>query len=171
MGSKRSYGRGERQQKTNPAVDHWRGVTGSQAPDGGNVRSFLAPNILLGALLLSQLTACADARLRVRDQGTGVAVVQARVYELRPGGDVLLDEADADGALALRLPADEQAIIAVRAEGFVQWSKSVAWLRSQPSPLLIQLEPAWMADFRRTGTKPSEIVVPPPCPCLHLKSR
>jgi hypothetical protein len=157
--------------KTNPAVDHWWGVTGSHFPNGGNVRSLLAPNILLGTLLLSQLTACADARLRVRDQGTGVAVVQARAYELRPGGEVFLDEADADGALALRLPADEQAIVAVRAEGFVQWSKSVAWLRSQPSPLLIQLEPTWMGDFRRTGMKPAEIVVPPPCPCLHLKSR
>jgi hypothetical protein len=158
-------------QKTNPAVDPWWGVTGSQFPDGGNVRSLLAPNILLSALLLSQLTGCADARLEVRDQGTGVAVVQAQAYQLRPGGDVLLADADADGAMAVRLPADEQAIVAVRAMGFVQWSKSVAWLRSQPTPLLIQLEPTWMGDFRRTGTKPSEIVVPPPCPCLHLKSR
>jgi len=114
---------------------------------------------------------CADVRLTVRDHGTGVAVVQARAVELRTDGDRTLADADAEGRLSLRLPADDAAILAVRAEGFVQWSKSVGWLKQQPLPLTIQLEPVWMAGFLQTGKKPSEIIVRGPCPCSHPKAK
>lgn len=158
-------------QKTNPAVDHWRGVTGSQLPDGGNVEPLTAAKLFLSALLATQLLGCVDARLQVRDLRTGAAVVQAQAFELRPTGDVCLDEADAAGNLSLHLPVDEQAIVAVRAGGFMQWSKPVAWLRSQPLPLTIHLEPVWMAGFLHTGLKPGDIIVREPCHCTHPKAQ
>ena len=123
------------------------------------------------AAALIFLSGCADARLTVRDQGTGVAVVQAHAVELRVTGDRTLAEADAQGGLALRLPDDDQAIVAVRAEGFVQWSKSVGWLKKQEQPLVVQLEPIWMAGFLQTGKKPSDLIVRGPCPCSHPKAK
>ena len=160
------------------AVDHAQGVTGSPSRHGGNVRSLTSPTCVFAAALIC-LSGCADARLTVRDQGTGVAVVQARAVELRADGERLLAEADEQGRLSLRLPANDQAIVAVRAEGFVQWSKSVAQirdqlrdqLRAQQPPLMIQLEPIWMAGFLQTGKKPSEIIVRDPCNCSHPKAK
>ncbi len=146
-------------------------MTGSQLPDGGNVEPLTGVKLFLCGLLAAQLLSCADARLQVRDQGTGVAVVQARAFEMRSTGDVLLGEADAGGNLSLHLPADEQAIVAVRASGFVQWSKSVAWLRHQPPPLTIQLVPLWMDGFLHTGLKPADIIVREPCHCTHPKAQ
>ena len=131
---------------------------------------FSVPNGILGAALIC-LSGCADARLAVRDQGTGVAVVQAHAVELRADGDRTLAEADAQGSLALRLPDNDQAIVAVRAEGFVQWSKSVGWLRKQQTPLIIQLEPVWMSGFLQTGKKPSEVIVRGSCNCSHPKAQ
>ena len=148
-------------------VDHPQGVTGSQSRHGGNVRSLTC----VCAAALIYLSGCADARLTVRDQGTGVAVVQAHAVELRADGDYTLAEADAQGSLALHLPDNDQAIVAVRAEGFVQWSKSVGWLKKQPPPLIIQLEPVWMAGFLQTGKKPSDIIVRGPCNCSHPKAQ
>ena len=123
------------------------------------------------AAALIFLGGCADAHLTVRDQGTGVAVVQARAMELRVDGDRPLAEADAQGRLSLVLPADDQAIVAVRADGFVQWSKTVAWVRAQQPPLTIQLEPVWMAGFLQTGKKPSQVIVRGPCNCSHPKAK
>lgn len=152
------------------AVDHPQGVTGSPSFNGGNVRSPTDWTCVFAAALIC-LSGCADARLTVRDQGTGVAVVQAHAVELRADGDRTLADADAQGRLDLRLPAHDEAIVAVRAEGFVQWSKPVAWIRQQQPPLTIQLEPIWMAGFLQTGKKPSDIIVRGPCPCSHPKAK
>lgn len=151
-------------------VDRRQGVTGSPFPHGGNVRSLnLTTYACIAAFIC--LMGCADARVTVHDQGTGVAVVQARAVELRADGDLILADADDHGRLALRLPTDDHAIVAVRAEGFVQWSKSVAWLRAQHMPLTIHLEPVWMAGFLHTGKKPSNIIVRGPCLCSPPKAK
>jgi hypothetical protein len=116
------------------------------------------------------LTGCSTARFDVRDQGTGVPMVQARAVVIVHGREEEADTADASGRLKVSLPDTPDAVIAVRAQGFVQWSKTVAWIRTQPQPLAIELEPVWMSDFLKTGLKPSQIVEPKGCNC-HPKAR
>lgn len=121
------------------------------------------------ALLL--LGGCSSMQMTVRDQGTGAAVINARAVELTRSDERPLDEATAAGRLSFRLPAAPTAIVAIRAQGFIQWSKSVAWLRAQPQPLVIELEPVWMGRFLETGKKPSEIVTPSGCHCPRAKTQ
>lgn len=117
------------------------------------------------------LAGCTSARLVVHDQGTGVAVVHARALVLTAGHEEEVDAADAEGRLSVALPSDPEAIVAVRATGFVQWSKPVRWFSAQPQPIAIELEPAWMDGFLKTGLKPSEIAVPKGCACHQQKAR
>lgn len=116
------------------------------------------------------LMGCSTVRFDVRDQGTGVPMVQARAVIIEEGREDEADSADASGRLKVALPDDPDAVVAVRAQGFVQWSKTVAWIRAQPQPVAIALEPVWMSDFLKTGLKPSQIVDPKGCNC-HPKTR
>ncbi len=117
------------------------------------------------------LCGCSSVQVTVRDQGTGAAVINARAVELSGSDERQLDDATADGRLSFYLPEASTAIIAIRAQGFIQWSKSVAWLRAQPQPLIIELEPVWMGRFLQTGKKPSEIVTPSGCHCPRAKTQ
>lgn len=123
--------------------------------------------VCLASLLL---VGCSTVRLDVRDQGTGVPMVQARAVVIEQGREDEVDAADASGRLSVSLPDAPDAVVAVRAQGFVQWSKTVAWIRAQPQPVAIALEPVWMSDFLKTGLKPSQIVDPKGCNC-HPKAR
>ena len=120
---------------------------------------------LLLALPLLALAGCTRAHLVVTDQGTGVAAVQARAVVISGGREQEVDSADGAGRLSFAIPEAPDAIVAVRAQGFVQWSKTAAWLRAQPQPVAIDLEPLWMGRFLATGQKPSQIVTPVPCHC------
>lgn len=113
---------------------------------------------------------CADARITVRDRSNGVALVRAHAVELTATGERELATADARGRLDLRLPAADTAIVAIRAEGFVQWSKSAGWLRQQQPPLQIQLEPVWMAGFL-SPPKAVEITTVKPCNCPQQRAK
>lgn len=117
------------------------------------------------------LTGCGSTHVIVRDQGTGAAVINARAMQLDGGTERELDTASADGRMSFSLPATPESVIAVRAAGFVQWSKTVAWLRTQPQPLTIDLEPVWMGTFLKTGKRPSEIVTPSGCNCAGKKAQ
>ena len=123
------------------------------------------PVILFASFVLSALLGCADTRLQVRDQGTGVAVVYAQAVVIAQGRERIVDEADATGRLALRLPHDPTAVVAIRAQGFLQWSKPVTWFAGQPQPLTVELAPLWLDKFLETGLKPSQIVEPKGCNC------
>ena len=125
-------------------------------------------SIVCAAVLL--LTGCSTVRLDVRDQGTGVPMIQARAVVIDHGREDEADNADASGRLKVALPDAPDAVVAVRAQGFVQWSKTVAWIRAQPQPLAIELEPVWMSDFLKTGLKPSQIIDPKGCNC-HPQAR
>jgi hypothetical protein len=128
----------------------------------------LPSGIVLWLVLLA-LTGCANTRVQVRDQGTGVAVVYAQAVVIANGHEQVVDEADAGGWLALRLPRDPQAVIAIRAQGFLQWSKPVPWFAGQAQPMLVELAPLWLDEFLKTGLKPSQIVEPKGCNCHHQR--
>ena len=127
------------------------------------------PVFVLSCLLCGILTGCADTRLQIRDQGTGVAVVYAQAVVIADGRERIVDEADAAGRLAVRLPHDPTAVIAVRAQGFRQWSKPVTWFAGQTQPLTVELAPLWLDKFLETGLKPSQIAEPKGCNCPHRR--
>ncbi len=140
------------------------------------MRTVFRTGVFIGGLAICGLglSSCANARFIVHDQGTGVAVIQARAVEVRSagaGGEILLADADDHGRMAVRLPANDDAIVAVRADGFVQYSKTAGWLRAQPQPLSIPLAPLWLSEFLRTGKKPSEIITVKPCHCPAAQVR
>ena len=122
--------------------------------------------VMVGLTLLS---GCSSTQLMVRDQGTGAPVINARAVQLSGTDEHELASANSAGRLAFALPSAPDAIVAVRAQGFIQWSKTVAWVQAQPQPLTINLEPVWMGRFLQTGKKPSEIVTPTGCRCPHKK--
>lgn len=117
------------------------------------------------------LSGCSSTHLIVRDQGTGAAVIHAQALHLAGADEYELASANAAGHLGLRLPAAPDALVAVRAHGFIQWSKTVAWVQAQPQPLTILLEPVWMGRFLQTGKKPSQIVTPSGCNCPGKKAQ
>jgi hypothetical protein len=123
------------------------------------------------ALAAVLLGGCTGARLVVHDQGTGVAVVHAQALILAGGQEEEVDSADAAGRLHVSLPADPEAVVAVRASGFLQWSKPVRWFSTQPQPVVIDLEPVWMGNFLKTGLKPAQIVESKGCACHQQKAR
>jgi hypothetical protein len=132
----------------------------------------MRPLVVTRALVLcgcAILSGCGGTRLEVRDRGTGVAVVQAQAVIIAEGRETVVDEADGQGRLSVSVPSAPDAVIAVRARGFLQWSKPVAWFRQQPQFIAVDLEPVWLGDFLNTGVKPSQIVTPQGCPCHRSK--
>ena len=119
--------------------------------------------------LCTALSSCGGTRLEVRDRGTGVAVVQAQAVIIAEGRETVVDDADGQGRLSVSVPSASDAVVAVRARGFLQWSKPVAWFQQQPQPIAVDLEPVWLGDFMKTGVKPSQIVDPQGCKCHRSK--
>ena len=132
----------------------------------------MRPLVVTQAVVLSLCAAvsgCGGTSFEVRDRGTGVAVVQAQAVIIADGRETVVDEADGQGRLSVNVPSAATAVVAVRARGFLQWSKPVAWFDQQPQPVLVNLEPVWLGDFLKTGVKPSQIVEPQGCPCHRSK--
>jgi hypothetical protein len=132
----------------------------------------MRPLVVTQALILPLclvLSGCGGTRLEVRDRGTGVAVVQAQAVIIAHGRETVVDEADGQGRLRVTVPSDSEAVVAVRARGFLQWSKPAGWFLKQPETVSVDLEPVWLGDFMKTGVKPSQIVTPQGCKCHQSK--
>lgn len=107
------------------------------------------------------LAGCHSHRVEVADRVNGRAVDGVTVTA--PGV-----QERGDGTVGFDLPADDRAVITVRADGYQPWTASAGSLRAQPRTVVL-LDPRWMTDFQ-VGT-PVKVIERKPCPCKQRPTR